>query len=126
MYQVQQWGDGEEKNDKECDYDFYKVKLFIFLIFYIFLFTFLIAVRGVYGVDWFWKREISSDTIFSFLNSLCDWCSLKFKYDYICMYGLISILRFNFIYIFFKENKYLTYIIIVIQSNLKYHIYKTF
>ena len=53
MCQVQQWGDGEEKDAKECGYDFYEVKLFTFLIFYIFLFTFLIVVqlRGVYGVD---------------------------------------------------------------------------
>lgn len=53
MCQVQQWGDEEEKDDKECGYDFYKVKLFTFLIFYIFLFTFLIVVRlrGVYRVD---------------------------------------------------------------------------
>jgi len=50
---VQQWEDGEEKDDKECDYDFYKVELFTFLIIYIFLFIFLITVRlrGVYGVD---------------------------------------------------------------------------
>ena len=50
MCQVQQWGDREEKDDKECGYDFYKVELFTFLIFYIFLFTFLIVVRlrGVY------------------------------------------------------------------------------
>jgi len=53
MSQVQQWGEGEEKDDKECGYDFHKVELFTFLIIYIFLFTFLKAVqlRGVYGVD---------------------------------------------------------------------------
>jgi len=30
MCQVQQWGNGEDKDDKECGYDFYKVELYTF------------------------------------------------------------------------------------------------